>query len=82
MMVFRLSCFIYQNQDVTLENIPIRILFIAIGNGLTPGPEVIKHFSTQLIMKFKLLINTEIAKFNGNLRCYSQKPVIYPVKAL
>ena len=41
-------------------------------------PEVIKHFScsTQMSMKFKLLINTEIAKRNGNFRFKSQKPFI------
>ena len=46
----------------------------------TPGPEVIKLFScsTQLSMKFKLLINTENAKINGNFRLKSPKPVIYP----
>ena len=34
------------------------------------APEVTKHFScsTLLSMKFKLLINTEIAKVNGNFR--------------
>ena len=47
---------------------------------LSPGSENIKHFScsTQLSMKFKLLINTEIAKINGNIRFKSPKPVIYP----
>ena len=45
-----------------------------------PGPEVIKLFScsTQLRMKFKLLINTETAKINENFRFQSQKPVVYP----
>ena len=45
-----------------------------------PGPEVIKLFScsTQLSMKFKLLINTEIDKINGNFRFKSTKQVIYP----
>ena len=34
--------------------------------GFRPGPKVLKLFSwsTQLSMKFKLLINTEIAKIN------------------
>ena len=45
------------------------------------GPKVIKLFSysTQLSMKFKLLINTKIGKINGNFRFKSPKPVIYPV---
>ena len=45
-----------------------------------PGPEVIKLFScsTQLSMKFKMLINIEIAKINGNFMFRSQKPAIYP----
>ena len=34
--------------------------------------------STQLSMKFKLLIITRIAKINGNFRFISQKLVIYP----
>ena len=29
-------------------------------------------------MKFKLLINTDVAKINGNFKFKSQKPVIYP----
>ena len=42
-----------------------------------PYSEVIKLFScsTQLIIKFKLLINTEMTKINRNSRF---KPVIYP----
>ena len=46
---------------------------------LRPGPEVIKLFScsTQLSMKFKLLINIEIAKIIGIFRVISSKPVIY-----
>ena len=42
------------------------------------GPKVIKLFScsTQLSMKFKMLINIEIAKINGNFRFRSQKPAI------
>ena len=34
-----------------------------------PGPKIIKYFScsTPLSMKFKLLINTEISKINGNI---------------
>ena len=42
-----------------------------------PGPVVIKLFSctTQLGMKFKLLINVKIAKINGIFRFKS--PVIY-----
>ena len=47
---------------------------------LCTGPEVIKLFScsTQLSMKFKLLINIEIAKINGFFSVISSKPVIYP----
>ena len=43
-------------------------------------PEVIKLFScsTQLSMKFKLLINVEIVKISGKFRFKSQKLVIYP----
>ena len=39
-----------------------------------------KYFSssTQLSMKFKPLINTDIAKINGNFRYKSLKTVIYP----
>ena len=44
-----------------------------------PGPDVIKRFfHTQLSMKFKLLINSEIAKIMGNFRFKSPKPDIYP----
>ena len=47
---------------------------------MIPGPEVIKLFSssTQLSMKFQLLINVKIAQINKNLGLRSQKPVIYP----
>ena len=42
--------------------------------------EIIKLFScsTLLSMKLKLLINSKIAKINGNSRFKSPKPVIYP----
>ena len=45
-----------------------------------PGPEVIKLFSisTQLSMKFQMLIYFEKAKINGIFRFESVKPVIYP----
>ena len=44
------------------------------------GPEVIKLFScsAQLSWKFKVLINTEIAKINQHFRFRSPNPVIYP----
>ena len=47
---------------------------------LGPGPEVIKLFScsTQLSMKFQLLINVEIINISGKFRCKTQKLVIYP----
>ena len=47
---------------------------------MIPGPEVIKLFScsAQLSMKFKLLVNIEIAKINGKFKFKSQKPVIFP----
>ena len=34
--------------------------------------------STQLSMKFKFLVNTEIAQINGNFLFRPSKPVIYP----
>ena len=45
-----------------------------------PGPEVIKHFSSssQLSMKFQLLINVEIVKIHGKFRFKTQKQEIYP----
>ena len=45
-----------------------------------PGAEVIKLFScsTQLSMKFKMLMNIEIAKIYGIFRFNSLKPAIYP----
>ena len=45
-----------------------------------PGAEVIKLFScsTQLSMKFKMLINIEIAKIDGIFRFNLLKPAIYP----
>ena len=45
-----------------------------------PGAEVIKLFScsTQLSMKFKMLINIEIAKIDGIFRFNSLEPAIYP----
>ena len=44
------------------------------------GAEVIKlfSFSTQLSMKFKMLINIEIAKIDGIFRFYLLEPAIYP----
>ena len=44
-----------------------------------PGPKVIKTFSCsiQLRLKFKLLINTEIAKISRNSRLRSPRPEIY-----
>ena len=45
----------------------------------TSSPEVIEiSCSTLLSMKFKLLLNTEIAKITGNFRIKSPKAVIYP----
>ena len=46
----------------------------------TPGPEVIKLFScsSQLSVKFQMLINTDIAKINGNFRFKSPKQIIHP----
>ena len=43
-----------------------------------PGAEVIKLFScsTQLSMKFKMLINIEIAKIDGIFRFNALKPAI------
>ena len=45
-----------------------------------PGAEVIKLLScsTQLSMKFKMLINIEIAKIYGIFMFNSLKPAIYP----
>ena len=45
-----------------------------------PGAEVIKVFScsTQLSMKFKMLINIEIAKIDGIFRFNLLEPAIYP----
>ena len=44
------------------------------------GAEVIKLFScsTQLSMKFKMLLNIEIAKINGIFRFNLLEPAIYP----
>ena len=46
----------------------------------SPGPEVIKLFSSlaQLSMKFQLLINVEIIKISGKFRFKTKKLVIYP----
>ena len=48
--------------------------------GPRPGSEVKKLFScsTQLSIKFELLINIEIATSKEIFRCESLKPVIYP----
>ena len=45
---------------------------------MKPGAEVIKLIScsTQLSMKFEILINIEIAKIDGMFRFYSLKPAI------
>ena len=45
-----------------------------------PGAEVMKLFScsTQLSMKFKMLINIEIAKIDGIFKFNSLEPAIYP----
>ena len=47
---------------------------------LAPEAEVIKLFScsTQLSMKFKMLINIEITKIDGIFRFNSLEPAIYP----
>ena len=44
----------------------------------SPGPEVIKLFSSsaQLSMKFQLLINVEMVKTGGKFRFKTQKLVI------
>ena len=47
----------------------------------TPGPEVIKLFSSsaQLSMKFQLLMNVEIIEISsGKFRFSTQQLVIYP----
>ena len=48
--------------------------------GTSSWPEVIKLFScsTQLNMKYKLLINIEIASIDRNFMFKSPKPGIYP----
>ena len=48
--------------------------------GFRPGAEVIKLFScsTQLSMKFKMLINIEIAKIHGIFRFNLLETAIYP----
>ena len=49
-------------------------------NPWTPGAEVIKLFScsTQLSMKFIILINIKIAKIDGIFWFNSLEPAIYP----
>ena len=56
-------------------------LIFVIDAQVCQGPEVIKLFScsTQLSMKFQLLINTEIIKIGRKFRVRLAKPVIYPV---
>ena len=56
------------------------VAFVMIQLERTPGPKVIKLFScsTQLSMKFEMLINIKIAKVNEIFRFKSPKPVIYP----
>ena len=46
----------------------------------SPGPEVIKLFSSsaQLSMKFQLLIDIEIVKISGKFRFKTKKLVTYP----
>ena len=48
--------------------------------GKPPGVEFIKLLScsTQLSMKFKMLINIEMAKIDGIFSFNSLKPAIYP----
>ena len=57
-------------------HIPLDAVYLAEG----PGAEVIKLFScsTQLSMKFKMLMNSERAKIYGFFRFNSLKPAIYP----
>ena len=45
----------------------------------TPGPELIKPFScsTQLSLKFILLVNFKIATINGIFGFISSKPIVY-----
>ena len=52
---------------------------LLISTELGPGPEVIKLFSCspQLSMKFKQLINIEIAKITGIVKFKFPKQVIY-----
>ena len=65
-LLFRLSVFVVKW--------PLSIL------NKIPGPEVIKLLSssTQLSMKFQVLINVEIVKNCGKFRFTTQKLVIYP----
>ena len=48
----------------------------------SPGPEVVKLFScsTQLSIKFKLLLNTEIIKIGRKLRLRLAKPANIGIK--
>ena len=57
------------------ENVSVLCL-----QGLQPGLEVIKLFSSsaQLSMKFQLLINAEIVKISEKLRFIPQNLEIYP----
>ena len=73
----------YCNQAFEFEMLLDKLMpmsFELNNSGFRPGPEVIKLFSssTQLSMKFQLLINAEIVKINGKLRFKPQKLVIYP----
>ena len=61
----------------------IKSMVASTAVSVEPGPEVIEVFScsTLLSMKFKLHINIEIARINGNFSFKSPRPVIYPAKA-
>ena len=54
--------------------VPLKALFLVF-----PGTEVIKHFScsTQLSMKFQLLMNVETTKISGKFMFRSAMPVVY-----
>ena len=70
----------FKKKIVLNENYLKNEFSVSTDRGTSLGPEVIKLFScsTQLSMKFYILINIKIAKVNGIFRFKSPKPVIYP----
>ena len=75
-----ISTFKFQPSKYTRETSQVLLVGVPASSRDTPGPEVIKLFSSsaQLSMKFQILINVEMVEISGKFRISTQQLVIYP----